>query len=209
MIEITSKCTGCSRCVPVCPFGAIHVADKKAVVGEACTLCGACVQVCALEAIEISRPEASADLSAWKGLWVFVETAPMLKPGKGGHLELTDAKTLKPVTHELLSAGRKLADELGLTQPTVSHHLRIMVDEGILDGDYVVVKPRSTIEDGQIGVVLLDDEATVKRVLIQKDRIALKPANRRAGDKTRDIKQFDKDVRILGKVVGCIRTRIK
>jgi repressor LexA len=49
-----------------------------------------------------------------------------------------------------------------------------MVDEGIMDGDYVVVKPRSTIDDGQIGVVLLDDEATVKRVFMQKDRIALK-----------------------------------
>ena len=83
-----------------------------------------------------------------------------------------------------------------------------MVDEGIMDGDYVVVKPRATIEDGQIGVILLDDEATVKRVFIQKDRIALKPANRRAGYKTRYIRQFDKDVRILGKVIGCIRTNV-
>jgi repressor LexA len=83
-----------------------------------------------------------------------------------------------------------------------------MVDEGILDSDYVVVQPRSTCEDGQIGVVLLDDEATVKRVFKQKDRIALKPANSRAGYKTRYIKQFDKNVRILGKVVGCIRTKI-
>jgi repressor LexA len=84
-----------------------------------------------------------------------------------------------------------------------------MVDEGIMDGDLVVVKGGSTIEDGQIGIVLLDDEATVKRVLIQKDRIALKPANRRAGYKTRFIRQFDKNVRILGKVVGCIRTNVK
>ncbi len=83
-----------------------------------------------------------------------------------------------------------------------------MVDEGIMDGDYVVVKPRSTIEDGEIGVVLLDDEATVKRVFIRKDRIALKPANNKAGYKTRYIKQFDKDVRIIGKVIGCIRTSV-
>jgi repressor LexA len=84
-----------------------------------------------------------------------------------------------------------------------------MVDEGIMNGDYVVVKAGSTIEDGQIGIILLDDEATVKRVFVQKDRIALKPANRRAGYKTRYIKQFDKDVRILGKVIGCIRTGIQ
>lgn len=84
-----------------------------------------------------------------------------------------------------------------------------MVDEGIMDGDYVLVKLASTIANGQIGVVLLDDEATVKRVFVQKHRIALKPANKRAGYKTRYIRQFDKDVRIIGKVVGCIRTDIK
>ena len=84
-----------------------------------------------------------------------------------------------------------------------------MVDEGIMDGYYFMVKAGSTIESGQIAIVLLDDEATVKRVFIQKDRIALKPANRRARYKTRYIRQFDKDVRILGKVIGCIRTSIK
>jgi repressor LexA len=83
-----------------------------------------------------------------------------------------------------------------------------MVDEGIMDGDYVLVKSGSRIESGQMAVVLLDDEATVKRVFIQKNRIALKPANRRAGYKTRYIKAFDKDVRILGRVIGCVRTEI-
>ena len=84
-----------------------------------------------------------------------------------------------------------------------------MVDEGIMDGDYVLVKSGSRIESGQMAVVLLDDEATVKRVFIQKNRIALKPANRKAGYKTRYIKAFDKDVRILGRVIGCVRTDIK
>ncbi len=84
-----------------------------------------------------------------------------------------------------------------------------MIDEGIMDGDYVVVASGSKIGDGQIGVVLLDDEATVKRVFVQKNRIALKPANRRAGYKTRYIKQFDKEVRVLGKVIGCIRTEVR
>lgn len=83
-----------------------------------------------------------------------------------------------------------------------------MIDEGIMDGDYVVVKPRSMIENGQVGVVLLDDEATIKRIYIQKNRIALKPANKEAGYKTRYIRQCDKDIRIIGKVVGCIRTNI-
>jgi repressor LexA len=77
-----------------------------------------------------------------------------------------------------------------------------MVDEGIMDGDFVVVKPASAIENGQIGVVLLDDEATVKRIYIQRGRIALKSANKAAGYKTRYVKRGDKSVRIIGKVMG-------
>jgi repressor LexA len=84
-----------------------------------------------------------------------------------------------------------------------------MVDEGIMNGDYVVVKAGPAIEDGQIAVVLLDDEATVKRVFVQGNRIALKPANRRAKYPTRYIRASEKDVRILGKVIGCIRTSVK
>jgi repressor LexA len=77
-----------------------------------------------------------------------------------------------------------------------------MVDEGIMDGDFVVVKPASTIENGRIGVVLLDDEATVKRVYIQRGRIALKPANRAAGYKTRYIKRSSENFRIIGRVIS-------
>ncbi len=84
-----------------------------------------------------------------------------------------------------------------------------MIDEGIMDGDYVVVQLTPRIESGQIGVVLLGDEATVKRVFVQKDRIALKPANRRARYKTRYIKRSDKEARIVGKVIGCVRMDIK
>jgi repressor LexA len=80
-----------------------------------------------------------------------------------------------------------------------------MIDEGIMDGDYVVVKPTATIENGQIAVVLLDDEATVKKVYIQRDRIALKSANRAAGYKTRYIRKREKTVRIIGRVTSCLR----
>jgi repressor LexA len=80
-----------------------------------------------------------------------------------------------------------------------------MVDEGIMDGDYVVVRPAATIVNGQIAVVLLDDEATVKKVYIQRDRIALKSANRAAGYKTRYIRKREKTVRIIGRVTSCLR----
>jgi repressor LexA len=84
-----------------------------------------------------------------------------------------------------------------------------MVDEGIMDGDYVVVQPGEKIEDGRIAVVLLDDEVTVKRVYWHKDRIALKPANKQAGYKTVTIKGSDRRIRMVGQVVGCIRTQIR
>jgi len=83
-----------------------------------------------------------------------------------------------------------------------------MVDEGIMDGDLVVVKRTSAVKNGQIGVVLLQDEATVKRIYIQRDRIALKPANRAAGYKTTHIGLAEKDISIVGRVIGCLRIKI-
>ena len=80
-----------------------------------------------------------------------------------------------------------------------------MIDEGIMDGDYVAVQPADKIENGRIGVVLLEDEATVKKIYIQRDRIALQPANKAAGYKTRYVKRGNERVRIVGKVIGCIR----
>jgi electron transfer flavoprotein alpha subunit/NAD-dependent dihydropyrimidine dehydrogenase PreA subunit len=105
MIEVSKKCIGCTKCVPVCPFAAINMIDKKAVMNEACTLCGACVQVCPVQAITITREEASAkDFSGYKGVWVYVQLDETGEKGR--------AKKVLPVTFELLSEGRRLADEL-------------------------------------------------------------------------------------------------
>jgi repressor LexA len=80
-----------------------------------------------------------------------------------------------------------------------------MIDEGIMDGDFVAVQSGERIENGRIGVVLLDDEATVKRIYLQQGRIALQPANKAAGYRTKYIRRGSERVRIVGKVVGCIR----
>ena len=80
-----------------------------------------------------------------------------------------------------------------------------MIDEGIMDGGYVAVRPSKTIENGKIAVVLLDDETTVKRIYIRQDRIALQPANKAAGYKTKYVKRGSKRVQIVGRVIGCIR----
>lgn len=80
-----------------------------------------------------------------------------------------------------------------------------MVDAGIMDGDYVVVQPVTAIENGRIGVVMLDDEATVKKIYVRSDHIALEPANKAAGYKTRYVKRGSSKIRIIGKVISCFR----
>ena len=76
-----------------------------------------------------------------------------------------------------------------------------MIEAGILDGDYVIVKPQKVIEHGEIGVALIEEEATVKRIFKEKKKIILRPENR-------DMKSesYDPDeVTIIGKVIGVIR----
>ena len=53
-----------------------------------------------------------------------------------------------------------------------------MVDEGIFDGDYVIVEPRATARNGETVVALLDDgTATLKKFYREKNRVRLQPAN--------------------------------
>jgi len=76
-----------------------------------------------------------------------------------------------------------------------------MTEAGIFDGDYVIVKPQGTIENGEIGVVLIEDEATVKRVFVRNKNIILKPENR----SMQPVSYNPEAVSIIGKVIGVIR----
>ncbi|HWR89025.1 MAG TPA: transcriptional repressor LexA [Dissulfurispiraceae bacterium] len=77
-----------------------------------------------------------------------------------------------------------------------------MKEAGILDGDFVIVRPQDHIGSGEIGVVLIGDEATVKRILITGGgEIILKPENR----EMEPVVYRADDVRVLGKVVGVVR----
>ena len=74
-----------------------------------------------------------------------------------------------------------------------------MVDAGILDGDYVVVRAQDTAADGEIVVALVGEEATVKRFFKESDHIRLQPENATMEPiRTRDVS-------IVGRVVGVFR----
>jgi repressor LexA len=75
-----------------------------------------------------------------------------------------------------------------------------MVDAGILEGDFVVVRPQDTAADGDIVVALVGEEATVKRFFRENDHVRLQPEN----VTMEPIRS--KDVRVLGKVVGLFRS---
>ena len=54
-----------------------------------------------------------------------------------------------------------------------------MIDDGINDGDLVVVRKQRVAENGQTVVVLIDGEATIKRFYRRGDKVELRPANQR------------------------------
>jgi repressor LexA len=74
-----------------------------------------------------------------------------------------------------------------------------MIDAGILEGDYVVVRPQDTAADGEIVVALVGEEATVKRFFREADHVRLQPENATM----EPIRS--RDVRVLGRVVGVFR----
>ena len=74
-----------------------------------------------------------------------------------------------------------------------------MIGAGIFPGDKLIVEQRSTAENGEIVVALLDDSATVKRYYKEKDHYRLKPEN----DAMEPI--ITDHVDILGKVIGLLR----
>lgn len=75
-----------------------------------------------------------------------------------------------------------------------------MIDVGILEGDYVVVRPQDTARDGEIIVALVGEEATVKRFFRESDHIRLQPEN------TTMEPIRSKDVQVMGRVVGLFRS---
>lgn len=74
-----------------------------------------------------------------------------------------------------------------------------MINAGILNGDFILVRQQNTANNGDIVVALIGDEATVKRFFKEKTLIRLQPENIMMEP------IYSQDVMILGKVVGVFR----
>jgi repressor LexA len=141
-------------------------------------------------------------------------------PSKPRAIELLFDKAKKTIRPEsgLPLVGQVAAGEPILAEENIEEYLEIpdviggedgdyilqvrgesMKNAGILEGDYVVVRPAEDAANGEIVVALIGEEATVKRLFREADHIRLQPEN----DEMEPI--LTTDARVLGRVVGVFR----
>ncbi|MFH1491088.1 MAG: FAD-binding protein [Pseudomonadota bacterium] len=101
IVVLEEKCKGCKLCVAACPYAAINVVEKKAVLSSECTHCGACLDSCEFDAITFDGPQKRIrmDIAPFKGIHVFIEQ---------------DRKSISNVSLEILGKARELADEFSV-----------------------------------------------------------------------------------------------
>ncbi len=132
---IVEKCTGCTLCLKACPFDAIRIMDRKALIDlNKCTLCGACVSACKFKAVLLEKKNVAvpnSGLEKYKGIWVFIEQ----KKGK-----------VQSVSYELLGKAQELAKKLDcqVSGVLIGNKLDDQLDELIFrgaDNIYLVEAP--------------------------------------------------------------------
>jgi len=111
----------------------------------------------------------------------------------GAPIEALEGQNTLSVPAALLGPGEHYALEVAGDS---------MVEAGILDGDYALIRRAETARDGQIVVALVDDaEATLKYFRREGQMVRLDPANRNYDPQRYDPRQ----VRIQGKLAGLLR----
>lgn len=112
---------------------------------------------------------------------------------------------MKPI--ESLSGNERVTVPAHLLSPRGGDHyvLRVvgdsMIEEGIHDGDYVIVLRRNEAQPGEFVIALVGGEATIKRYYPEDATVRLQPAN----PCLQPVRVPAKDVRVQGIVVGLMR----
>ena len=101
-----------------------------------------------------------------------------------------------------LDIDRILGDRLNLFVLQVKGDS--MVDRQIFEGDYVIVRAQPWVEHGDIGVVVIDEEVTVKTILHRRTGLWLRPENQQQGYPLIHPRS-EQRVRIVGKVIAVFR----
>ncbi|MEG3180758.1 transcriptional repressor LexA [Sphingomonas sp. LT1P40] len=111
----------------------------------------------------------------------------------GVPIEAMEGSTMLPVPAALLGSGEHYALEVAGDS---------MVEAGIFDGDYALIRRQETARDGEIVVALIEDsEATLKYFRNEGSMVRLDPANR-----AYDPQRYRPDqVRVQGKLAGLLR----
>lgn len=119
---------------------------------------------------------------------------PLLgKVAAGKPIEAVESQTQMDVPHFMVKRGEYFVLEvMG----------RSMIEEGILHGDFVIVKRQRHAENGQTVVALIDGAATVKKIYIKKNQIELRPAN---SEYKPILVGLDQSFQIEGIVSGVVR----
>ncbi len=87
-----------------------------------------------------------------------------------------------------------------------------MIDAGILDGDYAIIRRQNSVEEGEIAAVIIDGEGTLKRWHTHRGAgsttVSLRPENERFAPIEIDESE-GRDVIVIGKYVGLVRGQLE
>jgi len=132
---------------------------------------------------------------------LFDKAKSAIRPGSGLPLVGQVAAGAPILAEENIEEYIEIPDVIGGEEGDYILQIRgeSMKNAGIIEGDYVVVRPSDDAINGEIVVALIGEEATVKRIYREKDHIRLQPEN----DEMEPI--LSTEARVLGRVVGVFR----